>query len=1407
VATITTGGSGNWSSGDGVGPWTGTTKPVNGDVVEIAAGHTVTLDEDTATLGAAGIKNVAGSNTSVLDISGTRTINGNVSHSGTATTGMVTYGTGDSLTINGQVTNSSTGSCCVGSGSGVLTISNVGGTAVSSTSIGKGVAHGSTGNLTVTGAVSATTNNGQGIGITAACTATIDGAVSSSNGITVLVSAGATVTVTGDCSATGTLAGTAVSCAGTGAAVSIVGNASSSNVAAALSVSNGTLTWIGARTLAAATDCRINLSGGTLALASAGGALTLTCSGEFLILKTGGTLTMTSGANNASIIRQIAAAQPCCLGQDISAYITGPTIPVAANVRYGISCGYAGALVTGDLQIPNSGTPTGTQDATSDACVASGKKYGSPERTGSAAAGYTYGDENPDKVLTTATGAGHYHAPEASEVQKGATVGETVGTLVGVVDSGGTQHNYGTCSSAQAWTADGIVHDSGTVSSSGTLTSAGAYNATGILSAAATYNATGILAAAGYAATGIYDGSSKYTSGVWNGTTRYATGILRDATTYSATGVWDGTNYGATGIIATGPTYYASGILDSGAAYNAEGILDGGIRYSSGIYDGSARTAKGVFDGTTAYSTGIFDGTTRIAKGILDAGGTERNTGVFDGTNYNATTGLTTSVVLTGSSWNDGDGSHNGAAFGDASAAKVLTTASAAGTYLAIAQSNARYTGSGYFGAGGAVDGTCYVPAAADVQDGVNVDATTGTFTSPAVGKVISDTSWGAGGTEFTGTYHACLVAEVLDTVSFGAGSGETGTYHAPEAAEVISTAVFGPASSIPGTYDVSNVAAGNIKDGVSIGGVTGTFTHTADYTLISGVAGASDVRKGVARYSGGDNGTLQGCVDSSGVNQGATGILASGTFYADGTLSGAGAYNATGVIYGSGSYATEASRNNATAGAAQILSGYSVTLLGSTTNGSATAEAHTANQVLHSAGGNWVDENLTNAKVLLTTEWGLTGVGTLVPELHVPNEVLKSAGGNYNDDNLSVGNVRPVAFGLSQTGTLANLVATDAAYLALEATRNSKTATAADILSGTSVTIAGATTDGTYHEATTGEVKNGTAFGPGSTLIGTYSPGGTYAEGQAAQLATDVSAVNAEKANILNTTTILTVTGTYDPGATVPIADVVSASWVVVGHSNYVGGSPGTYPTTETTQAAQLATDQAAVAAKLENIDGGVIILSQEGTGLNLATLTAALSAAGLTLPGGSYSQTVTVRTAGGVAIQGATVDILSGTTLIDTQTTNGSGVATPTCNAGLGLTLRVSYPGVYQSASSTINVAGAGSHSVTLTAISLPAPPVPGSGTVTGYGYCYQNGLVVAGARVYVKQVTPGGRKIYDGAVVTLTSSGTGEVSLTLFSDGSTYVLRSGVSNEWTAPFAPSEDTPGGGRYLLPGFVGASA
>jgi hypothetical protein len=64
---------------------------------------------------------------------------------------------------------------------------------------------------------------------------------------------------------------------------------------------------------------------------------------------------------------------------------------------------------------------------------------------------------------------------------------------------------------------------------------------------------------------------------------------------------------------------------------------------------------------------------------------------------------------------------------------------------------------------------------------------------------------------------------------------------------------------------------------------------------------------------------------------------------------------------------------------------------------------------------------------------------------------------------------------------------------------------------------------------------------------------------------------------------------------------DVVDPQWVVTGHDNYTGGTGGTYPTTAASKAEQLATDQAAVAAKTGDIRDGVTVLGQEGTGQDI--------------------------------------------------------------------------------------------------------------------------------------------------------------------------------------------------------------
>ena len=134
-------------------------------------------------------------------------------------------------------------------------------------------------------------------------------------------------------------------------------------------------------------------------------------------------------------------------------------------------------------------------------------------------------------------------------------------------------------------------------------------------------------------------------------------------------------------------------------------------------------------------------------------------------------------------------------------------------------------------------------------------------------------------------------------------------------------------------------------------------------------------------------------------------------------------------------------------------------------------------------------------------------------------------------------------------------------------------------------------------------------------------------------------------------------------------------------------------------------------------------------------AAAAAAIAAAGLAGTGGAYTQTVTVTSDGSTPIPNATVAIYSGSTLVDTKTTNSSGVATPTCDAG-SYTLRVTASG-YASSSTAITVTADSARAVTLTAISITAPTA--AGTATGRLDMHLNDTT-AGAyeSIYVRQTT---------------------------------------------------------------------
>ena len=142
--------------------------------------------------------------------------------------------------------------------------------------------------------------------------------------------------------------------------------------------------------------------------------------------------------------------------------------------------------------------------------------------------------------------------------------------------------------------------------------------------------------------------------------------------------------------------------------------------------------------------------------------------------------------------------------------------------------------------------------------------------------------------------------------------------------------------------------------------------------------------------------------------------------------------------------------------------------------------------------------------------------------------------------------------------------------------------------------------------------VLDGTEF---YVYTGTYP---TTETSKAVQLADDVAAVEAKKAYLDSTQTILGVAGTLVMSLYTLISGVVAAINVRFGTARYSGGSTGTcvvpvktnvvsgvavdvsdtgtYPTTAVSKAAQLATDIAAVEAEAEHIELGTTILTVPG-------------------------------------------------------------------------------------------------------------------------------------------------------------------------------------------------------------------
>ena len=242
---------------------------------------------------------------------------------------------------------------------------------------------------------------------------------------------------------------------------------------------------------------------------------------------------------------------------------------------------------------------------------------------------------------------------------------------------------------------------------------------------------------------------------------------------------------------------------------------------------------------------------------------------------------------------------------------------------------------------------------------------------------------------------------------------------------------------------------------------------------------------------------------------------------------------------------------------------------------------------------------------------------------------------------------------------------------------------------------------DGQSGQAQPANVRYGTVYGPSSELAGTchVPPASSVAAGVPvdATVGTAVltaagvrEAVGLASANLDAQFAAISV----DPQS---IRDAMLLEPTGGGES--IDGQLAALPDATTIQAAAAAAITAAGLPTAAQIDTQLSGAHGDGSWESAST-------------GGIYTQTVTVTSDGSAAIPNATVAIYSGSTLVDLKTTNSSGVATPTCDAGT-YTLRVTASG-YASHSAALTVTGdATIATITLTAISVTAPTNPGTAT----------------------------------------------------------------------------------------------
>lgn len=794
AATFTDKAPGNWAA-EGQTTWNEAGHPVAGDTVAIS-GNAITIAADAA------CASVAISGTGVLTVSGTRSLTttaaAGVTYSGTSTSGGVQVPTGQQLTLIGGgagtvlLTNSSSGYGLVVAGTGVYVLSNSDGKALSNTSTGRGV---------FTNTITSTAN---------AVTGTSE---NTSSGVGLYLSSGThAINSLVDCpSGTSTGVGLRVS----GATVNLAAAANSTGVGQAIYCNTGTLNWVGTVSIDSAKNCWIYKNGGTLNLGTSGTALILNITGSFMLLEFSGTTVQTYG----TIMRQVSTAQVAGIPYNILA-VTGPTIPAVGNTKKDVARGYPGDSAGTYDPMAAAVWPNQNNVTTSEANYGpNGNDYHGQINmslytliSGVAAAT----DVRNGVARYSGGGNGSAYIPAAANVRFGTNVDATTGTCKVPTAA---QTLYGVAVD---------VSDTGTV----TLPNTDGHTA----------NADLVLSSAHY-------GPGNATPGT------YVVPVVGQVLAPANGGTAYGPSSGTSGTYIPANTQY---VLSTAPDYGIAGT--GGTK--------TATLPDGTYLLTTAPDYGINGtGGTKTAT-IPSAGYVLTSTWGGPATYGIAGTGSTPTATLTaantvwhtasafGASGNSITPSKVGSSITNLTAANLASGVSVddvgPGTFTHTADYELITTGDSRVAAQLATDQEVVDAKKAYIDSTQTILTVTGTLNMSLytlksavvnVAYVISGHDNYTGGS--AGTYHPTQVAEVLDTVSFGANSAEAGTYHAPDALEVWHTAVFGPNSATPGTKvgsSIANLTVGNVKAGVVIDDVTGTY---------GGGGGGSNIMRGDSFISG----------------------------------------------------------------------------------------------------------------------------------------------------------------------------------------------------------------------------------------------------------------------------------------------------------------------------------------------------------------------------------------------------------------------------------------------------------------------------------------------------------------------------------------------------------------------------